>query len=81
MDRVADLDVYVLKTEVANSPGLWIERAYSPRTGLASLRTVIHMSDGTEVRQEAVSVVFKEIPENLNHDLENLPIRQTKKKI
>jgi hypothetical protein len=80
-DRVAGLDVYVLRTEVANSPGQWIEKAYSPRTGLAALRTVIHMSDGSEVRREAVSVVFNEIPENLNEDLENLPITPGKKKI
>jgi hypothetical protein len=37
------------------------------------------MRDGSEIRREAVSVVFKDVPEDLNHDLKNLPITPKEK--
>jgi hypothetical protein len=74
MDQIAGLDVYVLRTAVPNDPTQWRESAYSPRTGLTTLRSVLHQSDGSEIRREAVNVEFKDIPENLNHDLKSLPI-------
>ena len=81
MDEVAGLKVYVLRTVVTDNPTQWQERAYSPRTGLTALRSVIHMSDGSEIRREAVSIEFKEITEDLNHDLKTLPITPNEKKI
>lgn len=79
-DEVAGLKVYVLRgvADIAN-PSQWQERSYSPKTGLTILRSVLHMTDGSEIRREAVSVEFKEVPEDLNQDLKNLPIHKEKK--
>lgn len=76
-DEVAGLKVYVFRTDRdPSSPLQWSETSYSPRTGLYSLRTVMHFRDGIEIRSEAVSVEFKEVPDDLNNDLKNLPIKQ-----
>lgn len=82
-DQVAGLKVYVHRIEVgdAANPGQWQERSFCPKTGLTALRSVIHLSDGSEIRREAVSVEFKDVPEDLNHDLKNLPITPKEKKI
>lgn len=82
-DKVAGLEVYVLRAEIDNSasPVEWIEDSYSPKTGFGTLRKIIHFRDGTEVRSEAVSVEFKEVPEDLNDDLKNLPIKNIEEKI
>jgi hypothetical protein len=80
-DDVAGLKVYVLRienTDIGN-PEEWLERSYSPTTGLTILKFVSHMRDGSEIRREAVSVVFKDVPEDLNHDLKNLPITPKEK--
>lgn len=81
-DEVAGIKVYVLRTWVdpANA-GQWEEISYSPSTGLAPLRTVTHFSDGSEIREDAVSVEFKEVPEDLNGDLKSLPLLPIEKKI
>lgn len=39
----------------------------------------MHFRDGSEIRHEAISVEFKELPEDLNDDLRNLPIKQKEK--
>lgn len=81
MDEVAGLDVYVFRVEIrdAAQPGYWMEISRSPRTGITPLRTVRHSSDGSETRQEAVAVVFKNVPEDLNKDVKALPIRSKEK--
>ncbi len=77
-DEIAGLKVYVWRTET-NDPEnteIWSETSYSPKTGFTPLRTVVHFRDGTEVRIEAVSIEFKEVPEDLNDDLKSLPVRE-----
>ncbi|HSB07873.1 MAG TPA: hypothetical protein VLM38_00060 [Blastocatellia bacterium] len=83
MDEVAGLNVYVFRVEVADPayPGYWLETSYSPKTGITALRTVRHSSDGSEHRQEAVSVEFKDVPEELNNDLKTLPSRSKEKQV
>jgi hypothetical protein len=78
MDEVAGLQVYVLRTEVADPahPMEWMEQSYSPRTGVTPLRVVNHFRDGSEMRAEAVKVEFKDVPDNLNDDLKGLPVKK-----
>ena len=77
-DQVAGLVVYVHRSEIKDPAysGYWIESSYSPKTGLNRLRTITHFGDGSEVRDEAVSVEFTEVPETLNDDLKSLPTAQ-----
>lgn len=70
MDKVAGLDVYVLKA-VAN--GYWVEKSYSPLTGRTPLRSVMHQLDGTEYTTVTVKVEFRDVPDNLNEDIKALP--------
>lgn len=81
-DKVAGLEVYIFRIEISDPPNplQWRETSYSAETGLTPLRTVMHLSDGSEIRQEAVSVEFKDVPEDLNYDLKNLPIAPKEKK-
>jgi hypothetical protein len=81
MDEVAGLEVYVFRVEIRDTaqPGYWKETSYSPRTGITALRTVMHSSDGSEIREEALAVEFKNVPEDLNGDLKALPIRPKEK--
>jgi len=81
MDEVAGLEVYVFRVNISDTanPGYWMEISYSPRTGITPLRTVRHSSDGSETRQEAIAVEFKNVPEDLNRDLKALPIRPREK--
>lgn len=74
-EELAGLKVYVLRYKVDNpeSTEEWSEESYSPKTGMTSLRTVIHFKDGSEFKLEAISVVFKDVAENLNNDLEKTP--------
>jgi hypothetical protein len=80
-EQVAGLVVYVQRTEIKDpaNQGYWTETSYSPKTGLNPLRRVIHSSDGSEVRSEALSVEFTEVPESLNDDIKSAPIRQKEK--
>jgi hypothetical protein len=82
-EQVAGLVVYVQRTELKDpaNQGYWIESSYSPKTGLHRLRTITHFSDGSEIRDEAVSVEFTEVPETLNDDLKSLPITQKEEKL
>lgn len=77
-EELAGLKVYVMRYEINDPDNTndWTERSYSPKTGLTPLRTVVHFRDGSEVRIEAVSIEFKEVPENLNDDLKELPLRE-----
>lgn len=70
MDKVAGLEVYVLKTL---GQGFWVENSYSPSTGRTPLRSVLHQLDGTEYITETVKVDFRDVPENLNDDIKTLP--------
>lgn len=77
-EEIAGVKAYVLRTEIkdpANSKE-WVEESYSPRTGFNPLRTIIHLRDGSQLRIEAVSIEFTEVPENLNDDLQRLPFTQ-----
>jgi hypothetical protein len=80
-DEVAGLLVYVLRAEFNDpaNPQEWQEESYSPKTGFTPLRKIIHFRDGSEIRIEAVSVEFKEVPENLNDDMKALPMKQEDK--
>lgn len=82
-ETIAGLKVYVLRTEYSNTEGEieWIEKSYSPKIGLGALRSIIHFRDGSEVRSEALSVEFTELPEDLNDDLKNLPISNIDEKM
>jgi hypothetical protein len=82
-DKIAGLDVYVLRHEIKDpaSHEEWIEESYSPKTGDIWLRMIIHFRDGLEVMSEAVSIEFKEVPEDLNDDLKDLPISNIEEKI
>jgi hypothetical protein len=79
--RLAGLKVYVLRFNAPDPshPIAWVEKSYSPKTGYIPLRTVHHFQDGSEMVNEATSVEFREIPENLNEDLKRMPIKQSKK--
>jgi hypothetical protein len=81
-DKVAGLKVYVLRNEINDpaTPIEWLEDSYSPKTGYAALRSVTHFRDGSEIRTEAVSVEFKEVPEDLNDDVKHLPIKNIEDK-
>ena len=58
-----------------------MEDSYSPKIGIGSLRAIVHFRDGSEVRSEAVSVEFTEVPEDLNDDLKELPIKNIEEKM
>jgi hypothetical protein len=77
-DEIAGVKVYVLRTEIRDpaNPQDWVEESYSPKTGFNPLRTIIHLNDGSEFRMEAVSIEFRDVPENLNDDLKALPLKQ-----
>lgn len=81
MDEVVGFEVYVFRVNISDTanPGYWMETSYSPRTGITPLRTVRHSSDGSETRQEAIAVEFKNVPEDLNGDLKALPIKPKEK--
>jgi hypothetical protein len=81
-DKVAGLEVYVLRYNMDNcvSNIEWVEDSYSPKTGWGTLRSIMHFCDGIEVISEAVSVEFKEVPEDLNDDLKDLPINNLEEK-
>ena len=81
-EQVAGLVVYVQRSKTRDpASGYWTESSYSPKTGLNPLRTVMHFSDGSEIRDEAVSIEFTEVPEALNDDLKSLPITQKEEKL
>jgi len=82
-EEVAGLIVYVLRTEVRDPANQqeWIENSYSPKTGLNPLRIIMHFRDGSEIRDEALSVEFTEVPETLNDDLKATPIKQKEEKL
>jgi hypothetical protein len=75
LDEVASLPVYVLRAEIDNPESIheWTEQSYSPKTGYAPLRTVVHLRDGSEVRIEAIRVEFREVPDTLNDDMSSSP--------
>lgn len=75
-DKVAGLEVYVLRQEIANADSQikWVEQSYSPKAGVTWLRMVVHFRDGSEVTSEATQVDFVEVPDDLNDDLKDLPI-------
>lgn len=77
-DRVAGLNVYVLKAEMKDrsNPQEWVEESYSPVTGYHPLRRVTHFRDGSEMRNECVKVTFEDVSEKLNDDLKDLPIKR-----
>jgi hypothetical protein len=77
-DEVADLQVYVLRNNIEDAlyPIAWTEKSYSPETGYLPLRTVNHFRDGSEDVMQATAVIFREIPDNLNDDIEALPVRK-----
>jgi hypothetical protein len=79
MDKVAGLDVYVLRTEVNNPASTleWIEECYSPKAAYTPLRTTQHYRDGSESRVEAIKVEFREVPDNLNDDLKAMPVTKS----
>jgi hypothetical protein len=81
-DKVAGLEVYVLRNEISDpaSPIEWVEDSYSPKTGYAALQSVVHFHDGSEIRTEALSVEFKEVPEDLNDDLKHLLVKKIEEK-
>lgn len=74
-EAIAGLEAYVLRYVEKNleHPIEWIETSYSPKTGLNPLRIVRRFRDGSELRLEAINVVFKDVPEDLNDDLRALP--------
>ena len=79
-EEVAGLKVYVLRSEISNPeiPIDWVEQSYSPKTGYVPLRHVKHFRDGSEMVEEATKVEFKDVPDNLNEDLQRFPIRGQK---
>jgi hypothetical protein len=74
-DVIAGLEVYVLRTEIRDpaNPEKWIEKSYSPKTGFNPLRSTIHFDDGSEFRTEAQTIEFRDVPDNLNADINALP--------
>jgi len=83
MGKVAGLEVYVLREEIKNpaSSVEWVEESYSPKIGLRGLLKVIHFREGWELVSEVLSVEFKEVPEDLNDDLKDLPINNLEEKM
>jgi hypothetical protein len=83
MDKVLGLEVYVLREEITMPVREieWIEYSYSPKMELIAPRRVIHYLDGSEVIAEAVSIEFKDVPEDLNDDLKDLPINNLEEKL
>ena len=81
IEEVAGLKAYVMRYEINDTehPIGWIEQSYSPKTGYIPLRNVKHFRDGSEIVEEAVKVEFKDVPNDLNSDLNNLPVRQKDK--
>jgi hypothetical protein len=73
MDEVAGLTVFVLKAE--NKDGDWAETSYSPKTGRTPLKTVSGFRDGGKVIIEATKVEFIDVPDDLNEDIEALPVK------
>jgi hypothetical protein len=65
------LTVFLHRAEISDPdhPLAWVERSFSPETGYVPLRTVMHFRDGSEIIQEAIRVEFKDVPENLNADI------------
>jgi len=82
-DEVAGLEVYVFRVNLTDPAyaGYWMEISYCPRTGMTPLRTVRHSSDGSETRDEALVVQFKDVPDDLNNDFEQLPIVPAEKRL
>lgn len=80
-DEVAGLTVYVLKRiPDPTNPEQWEEISYSPKTGNTILRSIRHLSDGSEIRREAVTIEFKDVPDSLNQDIKDLPIKSNEVK-
>jgi hypothetical protein len=78
-EHLAGLEVYVLRTEFDDSrPEQWVETSYSPMTGRTPLRRIFHFRDGSEMRKEAIRIRFREVPEDLNDDLKELPKQEKK---
>jgi hypothetical protein len=73
MDKVAGLDVYVMKSVNNENPEYWFEYSVSPLTGRNPLRVVTHQPDGSLFILEAAKVEFKDLPDNLNDDIKSLP--------
>lgn len=72
MDEVAGLEVFVLRAERG---GDWMETSYSPKTGTTPLRSIDAFSDGSKVIIEATKVQFVDVPDDLNGDMEALPVK------
>lgn len=73
MDKVAGLDVYVFREVNEAYPEYWTEVSHSPSTGTNPLRIVAHQPDGSLFTLEAVKVEFRDVPDNLNEDINSLP--------
>lgn len=73
MDKVAGLDVYVLKSANEEYPSYWMEYSVSPLTGGSPLRVVMHQPDDSLYIIEAVKIEFRDVPDNLNEDINSLP--------
>ncbi|MEN3331481.1 MAG: hypothetical protein V7641_846 [Blastocatellia bacterium] len=73
MDKVAGLEVYVLRWVSEDNQNFWVEDSYSPLTGRNPLRILSHELDGSEYMIEAVKVEFRDLPDNLNDDIQSLP--------
>lgn len=58
-ERIAGLEAVVSRSENPETPGHWIESGHAPETGPFWLRMIYHQADGSEVRIETVSVVFR----------------------
>jgi hypothetical protein len=83
MGKVAGLEVYVIREEIKNpASGVeWVEESYSPKIGFSGLLKVIHFREGWELVSEVLSVEFKDVPEDLNDDLKDLPINNLEEKM
>jgi hypothetical protein len=73
MDKVAGLDVYVMRSVNEENPSYWFEYSVSPLTGRKPLRVVTHQPDDSLYIIEAVKIEFKDVPDNLNDDIQSLP--------
>lgn len=82
-EKFLGLEVYVMRQVIADPASNieWIENSYSPKLGDGSPRGVIHFRDGSEVIAEALSIEFKDVPEDLNDDLKDLPINNLEEKL
>lgn len=58
-EKIAGLEAFVIRSDITDQPGLWIETAHAPETGTFNLRLTHHMPDGSEVRIETIRIVFK----------------------